>query len=257
MWSSLDVAYASDGCWGWGCNTPSVTAAHSGKVANWPYSKCAMRIIDASGWQTSYYHMDKLTVKPGDNVKEGQIIGIYANNIEAALCDGGQSTGPHLHFTLRNKGGKQVNLDGWLISGYRVTAGNKDYDTDCSRCYFKKDGRKYCPNKDRMTNNGGGGGDCTDKHPNDCPGWITYCNTYVNWMAKNCKKSCGKCESTGTNLGCSDALPGDYDSTCSWTCVEWANYGYCNKDWSSYRHCVPSTSGPIKNSCKKSCNQCG
>ena len=40
------------------------------------------------------------------------------------------------------------------------------------------------------------GGNCKDKD-NGCPGWANdgYCTTEdnVEWMAKNCAKSCNKC----------------------------------------------------------------
>ena len=122
-----------------------VFAAHSGTVASRPYSRCQMRIIHESDWQTNYYHMDNLLVKPGQYIKQGQAIGKYANTHETAICDGGSSTGPHVHFSLVSPNGKYVSLDGWKISGYTIKAGDRNYDTDCTRCYFEKNGRKYCP----------------------------------------------------------------------------------------------------------------
>ena len=56
-----------------------------------------------------------------------------------------------------------------------------------------------------------------------------------------------------------DALPDDYggDSGCVWTCADWAYYGYCDETWSQHEHCVTNSTGPIKDDCKISCNQCG
>src|SRR5439155_15980759 len=49
-------------------------------------------IDHGNNWQTLYYHMsaNTITVKVGDHVKQGQVIGLMGSS--------GNSTGPHLHF---------------------------------------------------------------------------------------------------------------------------------------------------------------
>jgi murein DD-endopeptidase MepM/ murein hydrolase activator NlpD len=73
-----------------------VLAVADGKVenANWgrSYGKQIVQKV-AGGW-VIYAHLNKLLVKPGDSVKEGQKIGESGNT--------GNSTGPHLHFEMRN-----------------------------------------------------------------------------------------------------------------------------------------------------------
>ncbi|WP_435418456.1 M23 family metallopeptidase [Parerythrobacter aurantius] len=54
-------------------------------------------LIDhGNGWQTSYGHLSRITVKKGDVVKAGERIGIAG--------DAGTATRPELHFEIRHKG---------------------------------------------------------------------------------------------------------------------------------------------------------
>lgn len=53
-----------------------------------------LRIKHDNGYMTGYAHLSAIHVKSGQHVKEGQHIADTGNT--------GASTGPHLHFTLRN-----------------------------------------------------------------------------------------------------------------------------------------------------------
>ncbi|GAA6172987.1 elastinolytic metalloprotease LasA [Colwellia sp. KU-HH00111] len=138
--SSLDFYYPG-GNTGWGGNKPYVYASHGGTVT-W-YSRCNMRITHASGLATNYYHMDNLQYGSGSYINAGTYIGTYANNKSAALCEGGQSTGPHLHISLL-KNGYYESLQGYNFSGYYIQVGTSQYDSNCSRNYFWKNGYTYC-----------------------------------------------------------------------------------------------------------------
>lgn len=80
-----------------------IVAARAGKVIHADYDdKCGNGIIiqHDKGYQTKYCHASKLYVKKGQEVPQGYVI--------AAVGSTGNSTGPHLHFGIIEKG-KYVN----------------------------------------------------------------------------------------------------------------------------------------------------
>jgi murein DD-endopeptidase MepM/ murein hydrolase activator NlpD len=80
-----------------------VGAAMEGIVAETGYSASLGRNVTIShenGWKTLYGHLDSISVQPGDYVAQGGRIGFSGNT--------GNSTGPHLHFTVY-KNGKLIN----------------------------------------------------------------------------------------------------------------------------------------------------
>jgi LasA protease len=138
--SSMDVSYN----WPrWGRKTYSVTAAHEGKVK--VYSRCNVRITHSKGWQTNYYHMEGIQVSNGEKVSVNSKLGVYANDRSTALCEGGSSTGPHLHFSLLYKGYYQ-SLQGVNLGPYVINVGNYSYDDNCNRywLYHTEEDKTYC-----------------------------------------------------------------------------------------------------------------
>lgn len=128
--SSIDVSYD----WPkWGGTTYSVVAAHNGTVN--VLSRCQIRVTNPNGWATNYYHMDGIQVQQGQWVTADTKLGTYASNKNTALCEGGSSTGPHLHFSLL-KNGRYVSLQGVNFGQYQVNIGRYNYDNNCSRFYF-------------------------------------------------------------------------------------------------------------------------
>jgi hypothetical protein len=88
-------------------NTP-VYAVSNAEVtfSGWKgaYGKC---IMISNGWYTFLYgHLDSIDVKIGDKVTAGQVIGKSG--------DTGNSSGPHLHFEVRNVQGGCIDPLIWL-----------------------------------------------------------------------------------------------------------------------------------------------
>ncbi|MEI8632045.1 M23 family metallopeptidase [Vibrio sp. PP-XX7] len=110
--SSIDVSYD----WPkWGATTYDVAAANAGYVN--VLSRCELRITNPNGWSTNYYHMDGLLVQDGQWVDKNTVLGYYAYDKTAALCSGGSSTGPHMHFSVLYNGVYQSiqGTDIWSI----------------------------------------------------------------------------------------------------------------------------------------------
>lgn len=88
---------------------PPVIAADSGTVTysgciDWGYG-CHIIIDHGNGYQSLYGHMSQLIAQPGQAVSKGQQIGVMGST--------GRSTGPHLHFEIR-QGGTLLNPLGFL-----------------------------------------------------------------------------------------------------------------------------------------------
>lgn len=81
-----------------GQGTP-ILAATDGRVSfagrNGGYGK-QVRIKHDGGIATSYSHMSRIAVNPGERVRQGEVIGYVGST--------GLSTGPHLHYELYRNG---------------------------------------------------------------------------------------------------------------------------------------------------------
>jgi murein DD-endopeptidase MepM/ murein hydrolase activator NlpD len=59
-------------------------------------------ILDhGNGWESRYAHLSQVNVSCGQNVGQGDVIGLMGST--------GNSTGPHLHFELMNSTLGKVN----------------------------------------------------------------------------------------------------------------------------------------------------
>ncbi len=74
---------------------------------NWGYGNVVV-IDHGNGWQSLYAHLSRILVQCGQAVYQGDMIG--------AIGSTGNSTGPHLHFELRNEKYGKVNPWNFLPS---------------------------------------------------------------------------------------------------------------------------------------------
>ena len=138
--SSIDFTRSWSIDWGDDTATDWISASHDGVVS--VFSSCYVQVQHDSGWATQYYHLDNVQVEPGQRVRAGDLIGIYSSNEEQALCTGGSSTGPHLHFALL-KDGSYTGLQDIELSGYRIHPGDYSYDSNRDRMWLEKRGQRY------------------------------------------------------------------------------------------------------------------
>lgn len=86
----------------------TIWASDSGTVIlsgwNGGYGECVM-IDHGNGYYTLYGHMSSRAVSEGQAVSQGQTIGYVGST--------GNSTGPHLHFEIRNSDGP-IDFNGWF-----------------------------------------------------------------------------------------------------------------------------------------------
>lgn len=85
-------------------------------------------INHAGGFRTGFCHLQKISVSPGQSVKQGDIIGISGGG--ANDPGKGRSDGRHLHFTLRKDGQVvdpmgYIGKDGIIMSGGTPSSSSK------------------------------------------------------------------------------------------------------------------------------------
>ena len=66
------------------------------KVTRSLYEGLHVILQHADRFQTAYFHLSRASVKKGQWIKQGQVIGYQGSS--------GLSTGPHLHFEVRKNG---------------------------------------------------------------------------------------------------------------------------------------------------------
>jgi len=137
--SSLDMSIGG----GWGSNQSNTWVASSAAGSFKRHSSCFAEVVHSGGWSTTYYHLMNIQYSTGANVAKNSYIANPANTKAQALCNGGSSTGPHQHWSLKQNG-SWVHLNTVYLSGWQITATGSSYDTNCTRFYLTKNGVKRC-----------------------------------------------------------------------------------------------------------------
>ena len=83
------------------------------------YVQIKHTLADGTVFHSAYLHqyMNKITVKLGDTVTAGQVIGAVGNN--------GWSTGPHLHFEIHDSSDTPVDPEAWMVEHKAVYLGQE------------------------------------------------------------------------------------------------------------------------------------
>ncbi len=137
--SSIDMTRSWGQNWGNDTSTDWVSASHDGIIS--VFSSCFVRITHDSGWATDYYHLDNVQFNNGDEIKAGDFISNYADNLTQAICQGGHSFSPHVHFALV-KDGSRHSLSEQALSNWTMHPGMNSYDSLPTRMWLEKNGVK-------------------------------------------------------------------------------------------------------------------
>ena len=132
----------------WGSDTSNMWVVASASGIPTKISNCYFSILHAGGWETTYYHIENIQNFSGF-INQNDKIGVIANTLPEALCSGGSSTGPHVHFNLKHNGAL-VAINGTPLSGWNVHAGRWNYDTDSNYMWLERDGVKKYANSNRL-----------------------------------------------------------------------------------------------------------
>ena len=144
------------GAWrDWGADLSHwwVAAIQAGTARVW--SQCSVSVIHDDDWVSTYYHLENIQVADYQVVKRNAVLSNYANDKPTALCQGGSSTGPHLHSALYHDGNRveidEANVD---FTAYSHHAGQGQYDFDCDTSWYNHSTKgMVCPSSDNLLNN--------------------------------------------------------------------------------------------------------
>ena len=111
-----------------------VVAAHSGEV--FVHSPCKLQVTSRV-FTTFYSHINHRRTR-GEYVQAGEILGFIETDRSSSNCncevESGNtecSTGPHLHWEVRDPANRPLSLEGMIISGFMIYTGMESYDVGC------------------------------------------------------------------------------------------------------------------------------
>ena len=141
----------------WGNSNAGIHASISGPLQR--VSSCGyLQFSPDYEWRILYYHMNKedtyLRLGESDDYSKNQKFGLYADEYQEALCNGGGSSAPHVHWAVYHKsedGSYQpVDLKYTVVSGWgnKTSFGAQSYSNNCALFYafdFDKAYIRHCP----------------------------------------------------------------------------------------------------------------
>jgi murein DD-endopeptidase MepM/ murein hydrolase activator NlpD len=130
----------------WNADTSNMWVVASAAGTPTKISACYFKVTHSDGWETTYYHLENIQNISG-SINQNDKIGVIANTLAEAICSGGSSTGPHVHFSLR-RNGALVAINGTPLSGWYVHAGRWNYDTDHNYMWLERSGQRKYPFSD-------------------------------------------------------------------------------------------------------------
>jgi len=139
----------------WGADLSQwwVATTQAGTARVW--SVCSVSVIHSGGRVSTYYHLENIQLADQQVVERNTVISNYADDKPTALCQGGSSSGPHVHSALYHDGIRveidEANVD---FTAYSHHAGVGQYDFNCSTSFYNHftNGR-VCPSSDKLLNN--------------------------------------------------------------------------------------------------------
>jgi LasA protease len=147
--SAMDF-YPSGSTWNIDTSSMWVVAAAAGVPTK--ISACYFKIVHSDGWETTYYHLENVQTYAG-SINQNDKIGVIANTLPEAICSGGASSGPHVHFTLKHNGAL-VAINGTALAGWVVHSGRWCYDTDPNYMWLVRSGQKKYAFSDTVLSEG-------------------------------------------------------------------------------------------------------
>lgn len=139
--------------WGQDVSQWWVAAMQSGTARVW--SSCGMAVVHPNGWVSDYYHLDDIQVADFAPVTRNDRVAHYANNQAQALCQGGSSTGPHIHMSVTYNGQRVLVDEAQLdFTAFAHHVGVGQYDSNCTRSWYDHyTAGIICPFLDQLLNN--------------------------------------------------------------------------------------------------------
>jgi len=142
----------------WGGDTSHIWVSASNSGIARVFSECSIQIIHPNGWVSSYYHLEGIIISDMDSVFSNQKLSNYADDLDTATCQGGSSTGPHVHYSIYyDSDAIEIDLPNVDFTSWKHKAGIGQYDGNCANSIYTiiPGNNNVCPYALQLPNNTG------------------------------------------------------------------------------------------------------